>query len=123
MGRKKKGEGYARFTPEAKYGAHRGRAKQFRIPFRLTFEQWWSIWQKSGHWYQRGTNKNFPGGGYVIARFEDKGAYEIGNVRIITQQENQLEAGRIRRNKAARKANRFLKNRNTQDKRLKSLEK
>jgi hypothetical protein len=44
----------------------------------LTFEEWWAIWQESGHWTDRGTHK----GQYVMARFGDTGHYQVGNVSI-----------------------------------------
>lgn len=48
------------------------------ISFLLTFQQWWDIWQQSGHWEQRGPHV----GEYCMSRYGDKGAYEIGNVFI-----------------------------------------
>lgn len=57
------------------------------IPFLLTFEQWLDIWQESGHLGQRGRGP----GRYCMARFGDRGAYEIGNVRIATNRENREE--------------------------------
>lgn len=73
--------------PEGKYVRHRLNAKQRGIPFQLTFEEWWSIWQKSGHWHERGHG----GKHYVMARFGDKGPYAIDNVKIITNDENMRE--------------------------------
>ena len=49
-----------------------------KIEFRLTFEQWCDIWQQSGKWDQRGSNKD----GYVMSRYNDIGHYEVGNVYI-----------------------------------------
>lgn len=63
-------------------------ARRRRIPFLLTFEEWWDIWQQSGHWEERGRKM----GQYVMSRPNDKGAYEIGNVRIITTEQNLREA-------------------------------
>lgn len=57
------------------------------IEFLMTFPEWWSIWQQSGHWHQRGR-----GQGYVMARNGDIGPYAIGNVRICTQSENSKES-------------------------------
>ena len=58
-------------------------AERRGVPFRLTFDQWLAIWKQSGH---------SPGGqsnaDYCMARHGDKGAYEIGNVSIITCEEN-----------------------------------
>lgn len=74
-------------TAHAQYVAHRGNAKDRGIPFLLTFEEWLSIWEASGHFRQRGNR----GGCYVMARYGDKGAYEVGNVKIITFEENSIE--------------------------------
>ncbi len=50
--------------------------KKRNISFDLTFEEWYKIWLDSGRWQERGR------GGYVMARFGDKGPYAIGNVEI-----------------------------------------
>ena len=60
------------------------KAKIRGIEFKLTFEQWLGVWTKSGKLEQRGRLKNQ----FVMARFQDKGAYEIGNIEIITVSEN-----------------------------------
>jgi hypothetical protein len=57
------------------------------IPWDLTFEQWWEIWRKSGKWYERGRGK----GMFQMARFNDSGAYAVGNVRITSVEENLAE--------------------------------
>ncbi|MGZ8892907.1 MAG: hypothetical protein ACXW1R_08270 [Halobacteriota archaeon] len=67
-----------------KYNARRIRG----IPFLLTFDKWWNIWQQSGHYSERGCGS----GKYCMARFGDQGAYEVGNVKIITNGENVREA-------------------------------
>lgn len=53
------------------------------IGWELTLHQWWSIWQQSGHWAQRGR-----GQGYCMCRKGDVGPYAIGNVFIATSREN-----------------------------------
>src|SRR5580765_8503076 len=58
-------------------------AKKRGIPFLLTFDEWWLIWQSSQKWEQRGRRK----GQYVMARFKDLGPYTVGNVRICTIEE------------------------------------
>jgi hypothetical protein len=81
--------GYPGRTPWLhQFQTHRGRAKFMNIPFRLTFEQWLGIWKKSKRLPQRGNRK----GKYVMARFGDEGAYEIGNVKIILFAQNIREA-------------------------------
>ena len=69
---------------EKKFDSQRIRAKQRQIEFKLTFDEWWDIWQSSGKWEQRGCHK----GQYVMSRYNDIGAYEVGNVFIQTTEEN-----------------------------------
>ena len=68
------------------------------IPFLMTFDQWWSIWERSGHWHKRGRKR----GQYVMARYGDRGGYEVGNVRIVTVRENHAER-QFRRQKSVPK--------------------
>jgi hypothetical protein len=51
-------------------------AKKRDIEFKMTFREWWDLW--SPHFDKRGTRK----GQLVMCRELDKGAYEVGNVRI-----------------------------------------
>jgi hypothetical protein len=67
-----------------KFQAQRYRAGQRNIPWDLTFEQWFEIWQASGHFEERG-NKSDQ---YCMSRIGDKGSYAIGNVFIQTNAEN-----------------------------------
>jgi hypothetical protein len=76
--------------PFYKFRIHRQNARARGIPFRLTFEQWWRIWQRSGKWKQRGSRP----GQYCMARPGDRGAYEIGNVTICSVDENRAERNR-----------------------------
>lgn len=73
---------------ETKYWSQSRSAKSRGIGFTLTFEQWWDIWNKSGHWDQRGIGK----GQYVMSRRGDIGPYEIGNVFIQTQAGNHKDS-------------------------------
>jgi len=63
-------------------------AKRRKIPFNLTFPEWLSIWEKSGHLSDRG----FGRGKYHMSRICDIGAYEIDNVEIKLHEENSKEA-------------------------------
>jgi len=70
------------------YRAYRQQIRSSRyrnIEFNLTFDEWLTIWTESGHLSERGT-------GYVMARKGDRGAYAIGNIRITTRKDNNLEA-------------------------------
>lgn len=53
------------------------------IKWYITFPEWWSVWQESGHWEQRGRGK-----GYCMTRIGDTGGYEVGNVEIKTTAQN-----------------------------------
>lgn len=72
------------------YRDHRLSAKGRGIPFRFTYEEWVSLWKTSGKFHLRGIYQ----GCYVMARFGDKGAYEVGNVVIIPTGENLADAHR-----------------------------
>ncbi len=70
-----------------KFANHKLRAKFRGIEFKLTFEEWWKIWSDSGKFSEIGTKKNQ----YVMSRAYDTGAYEVGNVSIITTSQNMRE--------------------------------
>ena len=64
--------------PNTKYLYQKHNSIKRGIPFLLTFEEWWDIWQQSGYWEQRGCRK----GQYVMSRYNDVGPYAVGNVFI-----------------------------------------
>lgn len=68
------------------------------IDFRLSFEEWWELWEP--HYEKRGSKK----GQMCMCRLHDKGAYEVGNVRIDYLKANIAEAGMLRRSEKASKA-------------------
>lgn len=70
-------------NPAYAYVQQARNAQRRAIEWRLTFPQWWKIWQDSGKWLQRGR-----GEGYCMARHGDSGAYEPENVYICTIGEN-----------------------------------
>lgn len=78
-----KGHGAYR-TPIRAFECQRNNAKSRQIPWNLKLWEWWQIWQRSGKWSQRGREV----GNYVMCRFGDTGAYEIGNVYIATVSHN-----------------------------------
>lgn len=73
-----------RSTVEGKYKAHKEGAIQRGIEFKLSFDEWWELWKP--HW------KDKLQGEICMCRNGDKGAYEVGNVRIDTWQNNIREA-------------------------------
>jgi hypothetical protein len=58
------------------------------VEMRMTLQQFADEWDQSGQWHLRGTKK----GQYCMARHNDIGHYEVGNVRIILNSENTSEA-------------------------------
>jgi hypothetical protein len=77
-------------TRKQKYSAHKALCKGRvdvdgnPIEFKLTFDEWCTIWDESGYWNQRGRRRHE----YVMSRIDDRGHYEVGNVIIQTQLEN-----------------------------------
>jgi hypothetical protein len=74
-----------KYRPRWRY--HRRHAKDRKIPFLLTFDQWLQIWIDSGHIHESGTRNHQ----YCMARYGDKGPYAVGNVRIVTVAQNHAE--------------------------------
>jgi hypothetical protein len=72
------------FQAQRKNARHRG------VGWKLNFWQWWTIWQKSGHWEHRGR-----GQGYVMCRHGDEGPYAVGNVFIAPSIVNVSDANNI----------------------------
>ena len=66
------------------YNVQKSGAKRRGISWEMTFVQWWGIWEKSGHYKDRGNRC----GQYVMCRDGDKGPYKPGNVSIKTTAEN-----------------------------------
>ena len=70
-----------------RYSMQKSGARVRGIEFRLSYEQWLAIWTESGHLDERGRGP----AKYCMARCGDRGAYEVGNVKIITLIENVAE--------------------------------
>lgn len=77
--------------PHQKFYLQRYRAAQRGIEWQMTFDEWWGVWQDSGKWNQRGIRD----GQYCMARRGDTGPYAVGNVDIVTGNEN-LSARHVR---------------------------
>jgi len=54
------------------------------VEMKMSFEQWLQVWIESGKYHLRGNRK----GQFVMARKDDLGHYEVGNVDIIPTEEN-----------------------------------
>jgi hypothetical protein len=70
--------------PKDAFRNHRSRAKRRGIPFLLTYEEWLSIWEASGHLHEKGRGADK----YCMGRYDDRGPYAVGNVEIITNRRN-----------------------------------
>jgi hypothetical protein len=73
--------------PIRRFKSRKYHAIERGVPFTLTFLQWWRLWDRSGHWHERGNCR----GQYVMARHRDRGPYAVGNVRIIRCEQNSAE--------------------------------
>lgn len=78
---------YKKGTKTAAFIRQRINARTRGIDWRLTFPQWCLLWEKSGHWSQRGRGH----GRYVMPRIGDSGAYALGNVHIQLADDNNRE--------------------------------
>lgn len=79
-------------TPTGGWCSQRSNSRKRGIPFELSLWQWWTIWQSSGKWEERGR-----GQGYVMCRIGDEGPYAVGNVYIDTAVHNCSSAPRKRK--------------------------
>jgi hypothetical protein len=81
-----------RMTAKRHYDYQRRNAQTRIIAWRLTLDQWIDIWQASGRLHQRGRGA----GCYVMSRINDTGAYELGNVQIVSVSQNSRDSIRNR---------------------------
>lgn len=93
IGRKMRAEGYGQYqTPLGAYRNQRMNAKHRGIAWEFTVWSWWTVWQLSGHWAERGR-----GQGYCMCRKGDGGPYAVGNVFIAKSAENSREGSMHKR--------------------------
>lgn len=72
------------------YDCQRRNSRYRGIEWKINRWQWWTLWQESGKWDLRGRGK----GKYCMARHNDTGAYEVGNVSIVPNEKNCSDARR-----------------------------
>lgn len=77
-----------------------------KIEFKLTFREWLTIWLGSGKMQQRGKYR----GDYCMARHNDLGDYEVGNVSIVLQHVNNSKAHQGQKHTEAEKKRRSAAN-------------
>lgn len=82
------------------YVFQRSNARVRGIEWKFTAASWWTIWEESGKWPERGRKAHQ----YVMARHGDIGAYEPSNVSIQTSALNRIEgSSRARPNRPKRR--------------------
>ena len=74
-------------NPYGVYMRQRANARGRGILWEISFEDWWSVWQQSGKWEERGREAHQ----YCMSRKNDDGPYSVENVRIVTMKENSQE--------------------------------
>jgi hypothetical protein len=84
------------------FATQKAQARNREIVFTLPFEQWANVWLEGGKWYERGRQSDQ----YVMGRFGDTGAYEVGNVNLITVAQNVSDAQSGREQSDRERANR-----------------
>lgn len=66
-------------TPTMAFAHTRQYAKQLGTSWELTLWQWWTIWQESGRWEQRGLSSS----AYMMRRIDKSLGYRLSNVEIV----------------------------------------
>jgi hypothetical protein len=77
-------------SPKRRFWQQRQQARGRNIEWKLTFEEWWAIWQQSGKWEYRGCKK----GQYCMSRKGDIGPYATDNVFIQLHSNNISDANK-----------------------------
>ena len=75
-------------------------AEKENIPFALSFEEYTVLVEQAK---LKSSDLGFTGKNYVLARYNDTGAYVVGNCRFITHMENMAEQKKTPAQEAARK--------------------
>lgn len=78
------------FTPIARYIQHRSNVMKKKVQWSLTLWEWWSIWNESGKYPERGRGKD----NYCMARVNDEGVYIANNVEIRKVLDNMRRPGK-----------------------------
>lgn len=63
-------------TAKQKYSSQRRRAIKAGIEWKLTFDEWYTWWQQTGHWEERGCSSD----SYHMCRYGDTGPYSLDNI-------------------------------------------
>lgn len=79
-----KAEWRMRNPERAAYGHQRDHARARRIPFTLSFEEWWSVVGAAGYMDGKGKERHQ----LHVDRIDPSKGYEVGNIHVITCEEN-----------------------------------
>lgn len=82
------------------YTQQKSNAKQRGVDFKLTLQEWTTIWLESGKWEQRGRGAEK----YCMCRLGDAGAYEVENVFIDLGKRNVSDGNKGKLDSAETKA-------------------
>ncbi len=64
--------------PKRTYENSKRNAMNRGIEWTLSYEQWWALWEASGHWDDYGCRQ----GGFVLARIDTTKGFHLDNVVI-----------------------------------------
>jgi hypothetical protein len=90
----------ASYRGQKSNAAQRKRDGKLYGDFLLTYEEWWAIWEASGHYHLRGKGT----GMYCMSRINDQGDYTVGNVFIQLHSDNISQAQKGKPKSEAQKA-------------------
>jgi len=79
--------GYAKGTAARAYLQQKRSSQHRGIAWQMSFPEWVAVWEKSGHWDDRGRRAN----AYVMARVQDFGPYAPWNVYVTTLAANVVD--------------------------------
>ena len=96
---------YRKWMAQKEYTKGRKDKLGNEIEFKLTPEEWLSWWQATGHYHERGSRK----GQYVMARINDIGHYELGNIKCLSSSDNVRDGSTGRTDARGRKATQATK--------------
>jgi hypothetical protein len=87
-----KAEWRAKNPERAAYGQQRDHARARRIPFTLSFDEWWAVVEPTGYMDGKGCLRHQ----LHVDRLDPSKGYEVGNIRVITCTENVVRDNRRR---------------------------
>jgi hypothetical protein len=71
-------DGYFKYRQQAYHCKNRFDKQGQPITMEMTFDEWWTFWQTSGKWPERGVHR----GQFIMARIGGLGPYRLDNVFV-----------------------------------------